>query len=152
MILPITLTTAGWAALINIWLAMRCGQARTKEKVSVGDGGNEFVIRRMRAHSNFVEFTPIVIILIGAIEFSKGSNTPAWLMWLAIIFIVSRIAHALGMDGGKFGVGRSVGTLTTMLTTLILGIYAIFIAYASDGQISTPSPAELNSAEDVGTG
>ena len=47
--LPVTLTIAAGAALVNIWLMIRCGQARTKESVSVGDGGNEFVIRRMRA-------------------------------------------------------------------------------------------------------
>ncbi|HEV7232793.1 MAG TPA: MAPEG family protein, partial [Sphingorhabdus sp.] len=53
--LPVTLTIAAGAALVNIWLMVRCGQARTKESVSIGDGGNEFVIRRMRAHANFVE-------------------------------------------------------------------------------------------------
>ena len=37
MILPITLTIAGAAALINIWLMIRVGQVRTSEEVSVGD-------------------------------------------------------------------------------------------------------------------
>ena len=55
MILPITLTIAGAAALINIWLMIRVGQVRSSEKVSIGDGGNENVIRRMRAHSNYIE-------------------------------------------------------------------------------------------------
>ena len=55
MKLEITLVIAAAAALINIWLAMRVGRVRTSEKVSVGDGGNELVIRRMRAHANFVE-------------------------------------------------------------------------------------------------
>ena len=45
--LPVTLTIAAGAAIVNIWLMVRCGQARTKESVSIGDGGNEFVIRRM---------------------------------------------------------------------------------------------------------
>ncbi|MGK3946931.1 MAPEG family protein, partial [Streptomyces caeruleatus] len=70
MILPTTLTADGLAALINIWLAVRCGQTRGKEKVLIGDGGNEAMIRRMRAHSNFSEFTPIVLILIGVIEYA----------------------------------------------------------------------------------
>jgi uncharacterized membrane protein YecN with MAPEG domain len=70
MILPVALSTAGGAALINLWLAIRVGQVRTKEKVSVGDGGNESVIRRMRAHSNFNEFTPIVLILLAAVRAS----------------------------------------------------------------------------------
>ena len=55
MNLPLTLTMAAAAGLINIWLAIRIGQVRTSQKVSVGDGGNEFVIRRMRAQANFVD-------------------------------------------------------------------------------------------------
>lgn len=80
MILPVTLTFCGVAALINMWLAIRVGQARTREKVSIGDGGNDFVICRMRAHANYVEYTPFVLLLIGALELShSGVATPMWL-------------------------------------------------------------------------
>jgi len=41
MILPITLTLAGAAALLNIWIAQRVGRARVAHKVSIGDGGND---------------------------------------------------------------------------------------------------------------
>ena len=65
MILPITPAISGAAALINFWLAWRVGQKRLSEKVSIGDGGNPAVLARMRAHANYVEFTPFVLILIG---------------------------------------------------------------------------------------
>ena len=68
MILPITLTIAGAAALLNIWLGPRVGQMRLAHKVSIGDGGNEALIARMRAQANFVEYTPFVLILLGLIE------------------------------------------------------------------------------------
>ncbi len=55
ILLPITLVTAGAAAIINLWLALRTGAVRRASKVDVGDGGNEALIRRMRAHANFVE-------------------------------------------------------------------------------------------------
>src|SRR3546814_6042247 len=55
IILPISLTIAAGAALLNLWLALRVGRVRTKEKVFIGDGGNDLLTRRMRAHSNFVE-------------------------------------------------------------------------------------------------
>ena len=71
--LPITLTIAAGAALVNIWLMIRCGQARTKGGVSIGDGGDEFLIRRMRAHANFVESAPFVLVLIAALEATQGS-------------------------------------------------------------------------------
>lgn len=140
MILPTTLTAAGIAALINLWLAVRCGQVRTSEKVSIGDGGNDALIRRMRAHSNFAEFTPIVLILIGAIEFSVG--TTMWLWAVMGVFMLGRVAHGLGMDGKGFTAGgRSAGILITFLITLGLGIYALAIPHLSFNEV-TDVPVE----------
>jgi uncharacterized protein len=127
--LPVTLTIAAGAALVNIWLMVRCGQARTRESVSIGDGGNEFVIRRMRAHANFVESAPFVLILIAALEASGGSN--GWLWGLGILYIVGRLAHGLGMDGGTLGKGRMVGTLTTFVTLVGLAGWALWRVYAA---------------------
>ena len=106
MILPITLTIAGAAALVNIWLMIRVGQVRSSEKISVGDGGNEKVIRRMRAHANFGESIPIVLILIAAIELASGS--PTWLWTVSGVYMLGRVAHGVGMDGGALGQGRMV--------------------------------------------
>ena len=127
--LPVTLTIAAGAAFVNIWLMVRCGQARTKESVSVGDGGNEFVIRRMRAHANFVESAPFVLILIAALELTVGTNN--WLWSLGILYIVGRLAHGLGMDGGSLGKGRMVGTLITFVTLLGLAGWALWCVYAA---------------------
>jgi|TARA_R100001244_G_scaffold6593_32_gene8381 uncharacterized membrane protein YecN with MAPEG domain len=128
MILPITLTVAGAAALINIWLMIRVGQVRTSEKISVGDGGNEKVIRRMRAHSNYIESAPFVLVLVGVIELASTSS-PVWLWIVGGLYLLGRVAHGVGMDDGKFGKGRMIGTIVTMLTLLGLGIYAISIPY-----------------------
>lgn len=136
MFLPITLTSAGLAALLNLWLAIRVGQVRTKEKVLIGDGGNENVIRRMRAHANFVEFTPFILILVGAIEMSLGTST--WLWAVALIFLGGRILHAFGMDG--FMPGRMIGTIITMVSLLGLGGYAIYAAHSSTGTITEVAP------------
>ena len=37
MILPITLTIAGAAAIVNIWLAIRIVTLRVKAKILIGD-------------------------------------------------------------------------------------------------------------------
>jgi len=126
MILPITLSAAAAAALINIWLAIRCGQVRTAEKISMGDGGNQKLIARMRAHSNFVEKTPFVLVLVAALELALGGSTA--LAVVAGVFMLGRVAHGLGMDGGAFGKGRMVGTMITLLTQLGLAIWAIMTA------------------------
>lgn len=136
MFLPITLTSAGLAAIINFWLALRVGQVRTREKVLIGDGGNENVIRRMRAHANFVEFTPFILILIGAIELALGTSN--WLWVAALLFLAGRILHAFGMDG--FMPGRMIGTIITMLSLVGLGGYAIYLAHSSAGTVTEVSP------------
>ena len=127
--LPVTLTIAAGAALVNIWLMVRCGQARTKGGVSIGDGGDEFLIRRMRAHANFVESAPFVLVLLAALEATGGTNN--WLWGLGILYIVGRLAHGLGMDGGAFGKGRMVGTLITFITLIGLAGWALWIVYSA---------------------
>jgi len=129
MLIPITLTMAAAAALINLWLAIRIAQVRGAEKVSVGDGGNERVIRRMRAQANFVEYTPFVLILIAAIELAGWGSD--WLWIVGIVYMLGRIAHGFGMDGGTFGRGRSLGTWITLLTLLGLAGFAIYAATVS---------------------
>ncbi len=128
MTLPITLSAVAAAALINIWLSIRCGQARTSEKVSVGDGGSDKLIRRMRAHANFTENAPLVLVMIAALEFAHPASNA--LAAVAGVFMLGRVAHGLGMDGGAFAKGRMVGTLVTLLTQLGLAIWAIMSAMA----------------------
>jgi uncharacterized protein len=135
MILPIALTTAGAAALINAWLAMRVGRVRMSEKVMLGDGGNERLIGRMRAHANFNEFTPIVLILIALIEFAQG--TSIWLWIAAVLFLIGRVFHGLGMDG--LPRGRMIGAVTAMLITIGLGLYAAALPYWTAGTITQPT-------------
>ena len=126
MILPVTLTSAAAAAIINIWLSVRVGQMRVKHKVSIGDDAGGPLTARMRAQLNFVENTAFVLILIAAIELAgKGGQ---WLAWVSMAYMLGRIAHGVGMDGGALGKGRSVGTAITMLTQVGLAIVAVLIA------------------------
>jgi uncharacterized membrane protein YecN with MAPEG domain len=125
MILPTTLSMAAAAALINIWLAMRCGKVRGAESISIGTGGSELMERRMRAQLNFVENTPWVLALVALLELAgKGGQ---WLAVVAAVYMLGRIAHALGMDPNGFAKGRVIGTLTTMLAQLGLAVVAVLV-------------------------
>ncbi|HQS70163.1 MAG: GST-like protein [Novosphingobium sp. 28-62-57] len=125
-VLPITLCAAAAAAVINIWLSIRIGMLRTAKKISIGDGGDMDLIARMRAQANFIENTPIMLVLIAAIELARTGNV--WLMGVAAIYMLGRVAHGIGMDGGPLGSLRIVGTLTTMLSQLGLAVWAVSIA------------------------
>ena len=121
--LHITLLAAGIAALINCWLAIRCGRRRMKENVAHGDGGNDSLQRAMRAQSNFIEYTPIVLILVFALEITGHSG---WLLGVAAgLFLAGRILHAIGLDADKPGMLRMIGMMCTLPIMLALAIAAI---------------------------
>ena len=125
--LPITLTIAAAAVLINLWLGTRVSRLRFRHKVSVGDAGNDAIACRMRAQANVVEYTPLFLILLGLIELSEGSRT--WLWGVAILYIFGRLAHPFGMDRPAPNKLRVVGILITWAVLLGLALYALTIPY-----------------------
>jgi uncharacterized membrane protein YecN with MAPEG domain len=125
--LPITLVAAGGAAIINFWLAMRISALRRAHGISLGDGGNSQLTARMRAHANFTEYAPFILILIGLIELTHG---PSLWLWLAsVAFLIARVAHPFGMDGVRWC--REVGTAVTMALLLGLGLYAVLTPFGT---------------------
>ncbi|HEY0625656.1 MAG TPA: MAPEG family protein [Allosphingosinicella sp.] len=132
-IFPLTLLMAGASALISIWLGFRVSQMRLRARVSMGDGGNEAMVRRMRTHANFAEYTPFFLILLGLVEAAIGAQ--AWLWAVAILFIVARLAHPFGMERPAPNVLRAGSMVVTWLVLLGLAGYAIAIAY---GEIARP--------------
>lgn len=133
IILPVALATTAACAIINLWLAFRVGIMRRSEKISIGDGGNERLMARMRAQLNFTEYAPIVVILIALIELAVG--TVEWLWAVAALFVIARILHPFGMDGWK--PGRAIGILLTFAILAGLALYAASIPYFGIGEIET---------------
>jgi uncharacterized membrane protein YecN with MAPEG domain len=127
MILPITMTLAGAAAILHIWLAMRVSQGRRQFKVSVGDGGNEGLLRRIRAHGNYIETMPLVIILVGLLELAGGDNRILW--GAAILYIFARLLHVFGMDGDHRMRLRFIGMVASTLVLLGLAGWSLSYAY-----------------------
>jgi len=126
MFLQTTLTLTAAAAFINIWHMLRIGRLRASEKIAHGDGGNTLLLRRMRAQANFIESTPLVLILIAVIEASAKGG--AWLAIAGALFMVGRVTHPIGMDTEGNHWGRMIGALTAMLALVGLAIMAVLIA------------------------
>ena len=124
-LLPVSLTTAAAAAIINFWLGLRISQVRVAEKIWTGDGGNVRLVARMRAQLNFAEYAPMVLILLALVELARGPNLYLWIA--ALVFVLGRVLHPLGMDGWKLG--RQIGIFSTMLILLGLAVYAALLAY-----------------------
>ncbi|QDZ06126.1 MAPEG family protein [Sphingomonas panacisoli] len=138
MILPITLVMAAAAGLINIWLAVRVTQVRSKNNVWLGDGGSEAVVARTRAHTNFVEYAPFVLILIALIELARGPSL--WLWGLGIAFTLARLCHGIGMDPTAPRILRRIGAITTLVVLLALSGWALAIGYQGAAEKPDASP------------
>lgn len=123
----IALLSIAAAGLINVWLSMRCGSARGKADVMHGDGGNVALQRHMRAHANFVEYTPIALLLILVLDMNEQVG---WLLGLtAAVFLIGRVFHAIGMQSDKPGAARIIGMLTTLVPYAIWIVWAVLVAF-----------------------
>lgn len=136
MLLPITLTLAAASALLNFWLATRCARLRVGEKVLHGDGGNPLLGKRIRAHANFTEYTPITLILFALVEMALGASI--WLWVAALLLILGRVGHAFGMDKDKPNVGRAGGILLTWAVMLGMAVTALYAAYTGTRELPAP--------------
>ncbi|MEC3912610.1 MAPEG family protein [Sphingobium sp. CR2-8] len=141
MLLPITLTFAAACALLNMGLAIRCSRIRITDKVIHGDAGNSLLAKRMRAHANFIEYTPIVLILFALVEMAVGASL--WLWISALVYVVARVAHAVGMDADKPTPWRAGGALLTWGVMLVMAGTALTIAYGATRAMPVPPAMAL---------
>ena len=126
--IPITLSYTAVLAIFALFLSFRAGSYRGKAGVSVlyGEPANMELAQRVRVHQNFLEYVPMILILMGAIELSGGST--AFLHGAGIVLIVARIAHAIGLKHDNMAhPGRVIGAGGTALLTLVAAIYGLWL-------------------------
>ena len=127
-ILTNTLITAGVLGVWYAFLAVTVIRARYRHRVSLGDGGIPELQARIRAHGNFAEYVPIVLILMGLVELAGGDRTV--LLWSGIALVVSRVIQAVGVwkrvAPNPF---RFVGSCLTLFLLIYYSVWAIVIGY-----------------------
>lgn len=112
---------AGILGLLYLPLAANVIRIRRTDSISLGDGGNPLLERRIRAHGNFAEYVPIALILIALAE---TGGSPSWLIHvLGIALITGRALHAVALTSLT---PRSIARVGGMVTTLnVIGIAAV---------------------------
>lgn len=117
---------AGLLALVFLVLSIRVIQGRSAAGVSLGDGGDGPLNRRIRAHANFAEYVPLCLGLIALLEVG---GAPTWLLHtLGIGLVVGRLGHGYALAFAEhFPPGRMVGTLLTFLVLLTGGIGCLLL-------------------------
>ncbi len=122
--LPITALFAGLLAPLYVTLTLRVILARRSEKVGIGDGGKALLLRRMRAHANFAEYAPYVLLMLALAE---GLASPRWLVVLCgALLLIGRHGHAYGISQSPEPmVYRQIGTGSTLTAMGVLAAMCV---------------------------
>lgn len=126
--LHISLLATGLATFIGLWLGARCILRRYAAGAAHGDGGDGLLARRMRAQANFIEYTPLALGLVLALDLAGQDRAPAgrWALGLAALaFLAGRVLHALGMESPAPTRARKAGMALTLLVLPGLAGWAI---------------------------
>lgn len=120
----ITPLYAGLLAILFLALSARVVQKRTN--VSLGDGGDPELLRRIRGHANFAEYVPLILLMMAMLEY--GGATPAWLLHLlGVTLVVARVLHGIALSfTAKWKFGRFYGTLLTFVVLLVAALLCIW--------------------------
>lgn len=120
----ITSLYASLSALLIVKLTLSVIKLRRKNRVSVGDGGNEELQLAIRAHANAVEYIPITLLLLLTLELN---GAPKMLIYiLGVMLVVGRILHAIGLPAKDFR-KRVLGMQITIY--LLIGLAILNIAF-----------------------
>jgi uncharacterized membrane protein YecN with MAPEG domain len=113
--------------LLYIVLALQVSRLRRDNRVTFGDGDNIKLRSAIRAHANFVEYVPIITLMIGLLEMSGMSAARVHLLMGALL--LARLIQPIGMYVGprtwQFQLCRVGGiliTLAVMLGAAIAGL------------------------------
>lgn len=120
---PIYLAVLG---LFFIPITLRVGMYRVGNKIDIGDGGDEAMLRLIRSQANFCETVPLAAVLLVAMELMGAGSS--WLHALGAILVVGRIAHYTGLSGmGPFA-GRPLGMIATFTVYLVSSGWILYTA------------------------
>ena len=90
---------AALLALLFVFLSVRTLLLRKKLQIAVGDAGDKSMIRAMRVHANFAEYTPLALVL--ALMLELAGDYPVLVHVVCACLLVGRISHAYGVSQVK---------------------------------------------------
>ncbi len=115
---------AGLIALLYLGLSFRVVAGRRAHRISVGDGGEKDMIKRMRTHANCAEYAPIGLILLVMLELQGASG--GLIHAAGATLLAGRLLHAFGfgrtpqfVPARIWGMYFTIGSIMAMAITNI---------------------------------
>ena len=123
----ITLLFASLHLLLLLALLVPIPRHRHARKIGLGDGGDMALMRKVRAHGNFIENAPIGLLALALLELC--GLQAAWLWVLGSTLLLGRVLHAFGLSrSGGYSFGRFTGTVLTWLAFLAMALAGLWLA------------------------
>jgi len=114
-----TVIYASLSALLIVWLSLRVIKVRRKHRISIGDGSEDEMKVAMAAQSNAIEYIPIALLLLFALEYNHGNLF--LLHFLGISMIGARFIHARAIQTDNLK-ARAFAMQVTLLTLITLAL------------------------------
>ena len=121
--IEITVLYAGLLGIMAVGIGATAGVLRAKEGISIGDGGNQELLMRMRRHANFVEDVPLALVLIGFLEMQGVPSIAIHV--LGGVLVLGRVMHFVGFGEDVRSVVRGTGAGFTALTIVVSSVWGI---------------------------
>ena len=110
---------ASLSAFFIVWLSLNVIKNRYSAKVSIGDGDNEKLKLAMVSQSNAIEYIPIALLLLFALEYN-GANI-LFVHALGVLLVLGRLIHARAILGENLK-HRVLSMKITLYTIIALAV------------------------------
>jgi uncharacterized protein len=112
-------------ALMLVFMSVRVANMRREMRVTLGDGGQRMLQRRIRVQGNFIEYVPMALILLA---FAELQGWPRWLLnVLCLILLAARIVHAYGVGREPESIPlRATGMATTAMLLIAIALLLLY--------------------------
>lgn len=123
----VTLFFAACCALMQCLLTVLVIRRRPKAGVYFLDGGDDPLLRRIRAHGNFAETAPMALLLMALLEFSGLGRV--WLLVFGVALLLGRVIHATSLLTNHAAWSRSLGmalTIGVISIEAVCGLWMVF--------------------------
>jgi len=123
--LNITALYLALLALLYLGLTINIIRYRLKFQVGIGSNGNKTLAKAIRVHANFIEYTPIAMLLLASYEINGGSASVVHS--LGALFLVGRLLHVKGLSSSiGITIERRLGMLSSFIVIATLAVMHIY--------------------------
>ena len=126
---PVTPLYAGLLGLTLLVLSVLVIRQRVRVKLALGLGEDLMLLRASRAQGNFVEYAPLLLVMLLALELG---GTPFWLLHgIGLAVVGGRLSHALAISREPEQLQlRQLGMLLTFTALLVASLALLWMGLA----------------------